>query len=373
MARILSITPYKYAPPENGGHHGVILVDKLLGIQNSILNLSTKNNSTSYPLEVETSFTLPDSKKRYFPFFLTNPIDTKIKEFKATHLFIHHHYLFPAAYKAARKNQIPLYIRSHNIESERFRSLGKKWWRLMYFFEKYAYKKSDKIFFVTDEDKNWAIHHYQIHESKCIVMPFGIECHSKPEFSESRKQMTAQALGIRGDVPWIFFMGKLDYPPNAQALQSIVRNIYPILQEKLNDFELILFGKNVQVEIEQEIFSLEKKYNNIHFLGFIPDIEDLLSCSDIMLNPVNFGGGVKTKVVEAIAWDNTVISSKTGAIGMEYSKCGSQLIPVDDEDWNAYVDQVINVLKDKKTHSTPIEFYEYYSLEKIAERVQIHF
>jgi len=373
MSKILSVTPYRYTPPENGGHQGIILVDRLLSIHNDILSLSTLDNKNS-DTSVNTSFRLPTSKMRYLPYRLTNIISQSIQDFSATHLFLHHHYLFPSAYAAAQRNNIPLFIRSHNIESMRFKSLGKKWWRIMWWFEKYAYQRADKIFFVTEDDKLWAEKNYHIDPIKCIVLPFGINCPDMPPAAppEMKASIAAQ-WNLRAEVPWIFFMGKLDYAPNAQAVEDILHKIYPLLKEEKIDFELIIFGKHLSESSQTTIHNLNVQHGDVHYLGFVPEIEPLLQSCELMLNPVNFGGGVKTKAIEALAWNNTVVSSYSGAMGIDKNYCGPQLIQVDDEDWPAYVQATIQRLQHPQYYRTPAAFYDYYALDKIADRTQIHF
>lgn len=373
MGTILSITPYKYSPPLNGGHQGIILVDTLLSIHNDVISLSTDDNVIMNNSTIKAVYKIPSSIKRYIPFSISSLITRELIANKATHLFIHHHYLFPSAYKAAKKCKIPLYIRSHNIEALRFKSLGKKWWRIMWWFEKYAYSKADKIFFVTKEDKNWAVNHYNLIADKCFVMPFGIQSTNPPQFSITLKENLANKLKLRCNVPWIFFMGKLDYEPNSNAVNDIIKSIYPELKKSNLEFELLIFGKGLTEASQEIIQQLNDNNNDIHYLGFVPSIDDLLTVCDIMLNPVNSGGGVKTKVIEAIAWNNVVISSHTGAEGIEKDICGDQLIIVDDKDWPAYANAVKEKVESSKFTTTPSAFYEYYTLNKIADRIQPEF
>src|SRR5690606_18872023 len=91
------------------------------------------------------------------------------------YIFCHHHYQFPVAKKLARRLKIPLYIRSYNIETNRFKSIGKWWWPAMARFEKYAYQQADAVFFITDDDRNYARHHFDLPVEKMITLPFGTD------------------------------------------------------------------------------------------------------------------------------------------------------------------------------------------------------
>ncbi len=130
MARILSIVPYKFLPPTNGGHWGVIIVEKILSVYNKVHTVSTVNNSLKTAFPFETHFIIPDSKKRYLPFSQYKNVLQLARQVKPDYIFSHHHYMYPMASKVAKKLGIPLYIRCHNIEAERFRSTGKWWWKI---------------------------------------------------------------------------------------------------------------------------------------------------------------------------------------------------------------------------------------------------
>ncbi len=95
--------------------------------------------------------------------------------------------------------------------------------------------------------------------------------------------------------------------------------------------------------LPEEMNSL-KEYadKNIIFAGFVPDIETYFKAADIFLNPVQSGGGIKTKMVEAIAYGTTVIATKTGAAGIDVSVCGNKLIIIPDNDWDGFSKAILD-------------------------------
>ncbi len=95
-------------------------------------------------------------------------------------------------------------------------------------------------------------------------------------------------------------------------------------------YKIVICGKG----LPNEMNNLKSYANkNIIYAGFVDDITAYFKAADIMLNPVLSGGGVKTKMIEAIAFGATVVASKTGAAGIERSVCGNKLSIVDDNDW----------------------------------------
>ena len=89
--------------------------------------------------------------------------------------------------------------------------------------------------------------------------------------------------------------------------------------------------------------------------------------TDIFLNPVQTGGGIKTKMVEAIAYGATVVSTESGAIGILREVCGNKLITVADNDWDEFSRAIIN--NAGKISITPQEYYNYYFYGNIVKRL----
>lgn len=81
-----------------------------------------------------------------------------------------------------------------------------------------------------------------------------------------------------------------------------------------------------------------KRYakNNIIFAGFVDDINLYFTAADIFLNPINDGGGIKTKLVEALSVNTSSISYASGAYGIPLSTTGDKLLIVPDNDSIAF-------------------------------------
>ena len=89
--------------------------------------------------------------------------------------------------------------------------------------------------------------------------------------------------------------------------------------------------------------------------------------ADIFLNPVLTGGGIKTKMVESIAFGTTVITTATGAAGIHKNICGNKLIVVPDNDWKSFAEAIID--NADKYEITPPSYYEYYYWGNIVKKV----
>lgn len=358
--RMLSLVPYKTIPVKSGGHAGITLMHNAIGkfCEDHIISTSDNELNPSYSFKSSNIFT--PSLFRYIPYSYQNKLLAQAKKYNINTIYCDHPYMMPSAISLARRLKIPVYMRSHNIESERFKTLGKKWWPLMFKFERYAMKNATGIFFVTQEDMQWAINHYKLLPAQCHVAPFGVNQKVAPVKMGFEKKQISDQFNINTNRPWLYFLGVLDYYPNIQAVNFILDEILPRLNKNNFEYKLLIAGKGLPQQIVDRI----NKIPNVHYLGFVPDLDIFLKSCDIMLNPVLLGGGIKTKALEALAYNKIVVSMKTAAMGLNGDACGDNLHVVDDNDWDSFTQQLIN-----SSHQTPDikpAFFQQYNWDNIA-------
>ena len=112
----------------------------------------------------------------------------------------------------------------------------------------------------------------------------------------------------------LFYLGSFDWTPNSGAVHWLMREIWPALKSKFPDLELHIGGKNPDESI--------LAFNNlpdVHVHPNVPSAPDFLHAYDIMLAPLRIGGGMRVKVVEAMAASKAIISTTIGAEGINYT------------------------------------------------------
>jgi glycosyltransferase involved in cell wall biosynthesis len=258
------------------------------------------------------------------------------------------------------------FVHSHNIEFERFRTLKKKWYPLLKFYESWAYKNADVVLFKTEEDKRFAIDNKMVKQENCLIIPFGVEIKEMPADKLQQKQKIYQQHGIPADAKLIFFNGALNYEPNTDALLFILNEINPLLlNEKNFNYKIIISGKGLPESLNGLQSFADK---NIIYAGFVDDVYAYFKAADIFLNPVVSGGGVKTKIVEAMGYGTSVISCVSGAAGIEPSVCREKLKIVADNDALAFANEILRMKNE--LIKTPGSYYEYYYWENIVSKLK---
>lgn len=347
-----------------GGQKGIALFYKYLSRLVGLNCLTIQKNEPNE--EFVVIHQISNSKWRYLNPMLFFKMKKIADETNRTHLLFEHPYYawLILLFKVFSSKKI--IVHSHNIESERFKSIGKWWWRLLWLYEQAAYKMADVTWFKTEEDKHYATLFYKVHEDRCFVIPYGVENIHLPEPDEiSRcKEWVNTHHQIETNTTLILFNGTLNYKPNLDALNHILYKINPdLLKSKLN-YKILVCGKGLPADMNELQNFTEA---NIIYCGFVEDIDLYFKACDIFLNPLQDGGGIKTKLVEALGFGKFCISSENGAIGVQKEFAPERLVIVADKDWNAYVHAILQA-KFASISNNHSKFYTHFSWSNIAFR-----
>lgn len=347
------VAPYPFAPARSGGHKAVSAYVRYLSAAWPTICISTTNNAELEGVEQVPLF--DDRPSKYFDPRVGWRIRRLLQKRQVRYLGLQHHYHGLLLRPFLLGLDIDVFIFSHNIEFERWRSIGKWWWPAMKWTERSVYRWADAVFFISCHEQQRAPKLFGLKPQNCHYAPYPIDQAKSPPFTLDNRNTIVDRHGFKSNDKLLLFFGPQTYPPNLQAVEDIVFRIHPQLQAKNTDSYRILICGGGLPERYQKF--TDKQSEGIHYLGFVEDIETYIQAADIILNPVNIGGGVKTKLVEAIALGRTVISSKTGAFGIRETAFGDKLITIPDTDWPGFAKAISSVLAaaDKPTPST---FYD---------------
>jgi glycosyltransferase involved in cell wall biosynthesis len=368
MATIISIVSYPFLPAKVGGQKGVALFNKYFSNYHQLICVTTKNNDPA-AADYEVLNILSNSPARYINFFYFFLLRRIIKEKHATHIILEHPYYGWLGILLKWFCGVKLIVHSHNIEGLRWKTLHKWWWHMLWGYEKFTHRQADFNFFIHDEDKQYAIQYFGVQPSKCITMTYGIEWNSIPPpeaIKKARQQLLAQ-FNFDSQKKILLFNGAFNYSPNLDALRHIIEDIDPLLEQANNfNYIIIICGRDIPQTIT------DKAYKNIIIAGFVEDIGIYFKAADVFLNPITEGGGIKTKLVEALGYNLNAVSTRHGAIGIDPAYCNGKLLLSADNDWNDFAKQVIKATKIYSDISPAYfeHFYWGYSTRRAAEFIE---
>lgn len=358
MLNVLSLVSYPFLPPKMGGQKGIAFFYAYLSKHINLTCITTKANDVSEVSGYKVINILSNSRLRYINIFYFFTLQSFIKKNKITHLILEHPYYGWLGILLKWFCNVKLIVHSHNIESLRFKSTGRFWWQLLWFYEKFVHQQADGNFFIHDEDRKYAAENFKLDEKKCITVTYGFELKEAPDSEEKiiAKNKLCKLYHLENEVKILLFNGTLDYKPNLDALEAILKYINPLLLSNPDfKYKLIICGKGLPA-----VYDELKQYKtaNIIYAGFVDDINIYFKGADIFINPVLDGGGIKTKLVEALGYNLSSVSTMSGAIGVPVAVTGKKLTVVYDNEWQNFVNAVITT--DPKENIPPGFFDHFY-------------
>jgi glycosyltransferase involved in cell wall biosynthesis len=109
----------------------------------------------------------------------------------------------------------------------------------------------------------------------------------------------------------IGFFGS-DMAPNQEAAKSLLDLHFPVLRAT--------FGAKVELHIHGGVCNVLEACRGTEGVvlhGFVEDLDNAYGRLDIIANPVNFGGGLKIKNIEALCHGRALLTTPIGAEGLE--------------------------------------------------------
>ncbi len=137
----------------------------------------------------------------------------------------------------------------------------------------------------------------------------------------------------------LVFIGNLMYPPNRQGLDFFCQEIWPEILKQKNDTKLIIIGRG-----SQEMFS---HYPQVEALGFVDNPYPLMTQQGLFISPADFGAGVPTKSLLAMALGLPVVSTHNNAAGIEGVEDGLNICLIDYQQKSAAATKIVKLLENE--------------------------
>lgn len=167
-------------------------------------------------------------------------------------------------------------------------------------------RRADIVFVCSFEDGLRFNRLYRINASKMRVVPNGVMAFSYDVPDHTKRSLAKQALNIQDWHLVAVFIGSA-YGPNVEAANFIIDDIAPNVPDVLF---VIAGGVGSQVAASR---------NNIHITGMLSEEDKALwlTASDIAINPMFSGSGTNIKMFDFMAFALPVITTPTGARGID--------------------------------------------------------
>lgn len=209
-----------------------------------------------------------------------------------------------------RHSKAKIVLRSHNLEHiiwERLAGSTRNILKRQYLqllsrqirkHEKNTLSQVDGLAAITPEDAAKYID--MGYKGPLITIPFGI-------YINDYQMRTEPVI-----YPGLFHLGSMDWKPNEEGIQWMLETVWPLIIERIPDIKLYLAGRNMPDWIH------ETGMHNVVVDGEVENAKKYLCEHQIMIVPLLSAGGMRVKIIEGLALGKVIISTTTGAEGIQY-------------------------------------------------------
>ena len=163
-------------------------------------------------------------------------------------------------------------------------------------FERRALAAVDAVVTFTERDRQEALRVQPDASVTCI--PLATEVPAEP----------LSAAGARP--PSILFVGNFVHPPNVDAATRLVVDIFPRLEHSHPESILYIVGESPPREL------VGHSRGRVIVAGRVPDVTPYLDAAAVVAVPIRLGGGMRVKVLEALAAGKAVVASGRALEGL---------------------------------------------------------
>lgn len=168
------------------------------------------------------------------------------------------------------------------------------------FWEKYYWKKTNRLVAVSEADK--AKMQEDIPGIEADVIPNGVDV-SHFDAASYKK----------ASPPRIVFVGNFKWLQNVEAVDILVDEVWPKIKAQYKNAKLWVVGKS----IPPRIVELASQNTDLVLTESIEDIREAYKMATMMVVPLKGPGGTRLKVLEAFASELPVVSTSVGIEGLD--------------------------------------------------------
>lgn len=163
-------------------------------------------------------------------------------------------------------------------------------------FERDAWQQYDLLLPITEKDAFLVSRLEEVHDM--ILAPFSIDM--------TNIRRTPQLERWSG-----YHIGAMDWLPNQDAIDWFLKKAWPKVHSAVPTFEFYFAGRHMPKEFTK------LNIPGVHCIEDVPDAQEFIADKKILIVPLWSGGGVRVKILEAMAAGKIVITTSKGIKGID--------------------------------------------------------
>lgn len=161
-----------------------------------------------------------------------------------------------------------------------------------------------------------------------VVVPNGINASEYASVTE-RLDLGPAAL---------LFTGTMNYRPNVDAALWFVDHVLDTIREAVPDARLFVVGNK-----PHDRLGAIRQRPDVEVTGYVQDVAPFLHSAAVYVAPLRMGSGTRLKLLQAMAAGMAIVSTVTGAEGLDITS-GREVVLADDA--TAFAQAVVALLRD---------------------------
>ncbi len=198
-------------------------------------------------------------------------------------------------------------------------------WRLLKSYEGRLVREFDALLAVSPEDKA-ALQEAAGQPVHATVIPIAID-------TDEVKVVDREA-----EPAHILHIGTMYWPPNIDAVNWFLRQIYPLVRQQRPDVQFDVVGSRPPAEL----LALNDSGQGINVTGYVEDPTPYQQRAAVMIVPLLAGGGMRVKILQSLAEGIPIVSTTLGGEGIGVTGGEDILIADEPDDFAAAVLRVLN-------------------------------
>lgn len=167
-------------------------------------------------------------------------------------------------------------------------------------FEALACRTADRVLAVSPADRAALLR--LAPEASIAVIPNGVDCSAYAPLPPPPDLHP----------PTLVFTGRMDFRPNVDAVQWFCREVWPQVRAAVPEVRFQIVGRSPTPAVEAL-----GKIPGVEVVGAVADDRPYIGRADLYILPMRFGGGIRFKLLQALAMERAVVSTPLGAEGVE--------------------------------------------------------
>lgn len=138
-------------------------------------------------------------------------------------------------------------------------------------------------------------------------------------------------------LPTVAFVGNYGHPPNREAAERLAHSIMPLVRRRCPDAVLYLVGNRPPAALRR----LDGV--GVKVPGWVADVTPYLNDAAVVAAPIRLGGGIRVKVLEALAAGKAIVASALAVEGMDLTD-GEEVVLAETD--HEFADRITELLLD---------------------------